>query len=111
MKLLMLAAAILISSAALRPQIVGQADPGSVKNIMTAPLHGVRGGARLAALNIERGVSYPSVIHLKGKVEIRANGFILRADEADYDESTGEVDARGIVKVTPYPPFDPKFEK
>jgi hypothetical protein len=32
-------------------------------------------------------------------VEIRTNGFILGADEADYDE----VEARGTVKVTPYP--------
>ena len=40
-------------------------------------------------------------MHLKGSVEIRVAGFILRADEADYNEKTGEIDAHGDVKVTP----------
>lgn len=107
MRLLGLAVTILISSIGLLPRVVGQdAAVGTVNQIMVAPLHGARGGARLAALNIERGVSYPSVVHLKGRVEIRANGYILHADEADYDENTGEVEARGTVRVTPYPPLD-----
>ena len=106
MKLLIIAAAILVPSAALLPQISEQAAAGSVKHMAAAPRNGVRGEARLAAIDIERGLPYPSVVHLKGSVEIRTNGFILHADEADYDEDTGEVEARGSVKVTPYPPLN-----
>jgi lipopolysaccharide assembly outer membrane protein LptD (OstA) len=103
MKALIFATAILVPSVALLPQIVGQVLAGPVKHIAAAQIDGVRGGARLSAVNIERDLPYPSVIHLKGTVEIKTNGFILRADEADYDEKTGEVEARGAVKVTPNP--------
>ena len=105
MKLLIFAAAILVASVALLPHIIGQVAPDSVKHITTAPPNGVRGGASLNALDIVRDLPYPSIVHLKGQVEIRADGFILRADEADYNENTGEVEARGTVKVTPYPPL------
>ena len=103
MRLLIFAAIVLVSSVALLPRIIGQVATGSIGHITTTPLKSIRGEARLAAFSIERGNSYPSVVHLKGTVEIRTNGFILRADEADYDENTGEVEARGTVKVTPYP--------
>jgi hypothetical protein len=59
--------------------------------------------SRPSALN---GAPYPSLLLLKGNVEVRTNGFIIRTDEADYDETTGEIEARGNVKVTPYPPLD-----
>lgn len=64
---------------------------------------------------IERGASYPSTIHLKGNVEVRTgvcvrtepghslscNGYtVLRADEADVDEDSGAVEARGHVRMT-----------
>ena len=66
-------------------------------------------------MEIEIGLPYPSVIHLKGSVEIRTpvcvvtgpgnawtcNGsVVLRADEADLHEDTGQIEASGNVKVT-----------
>jgi lipopolysaccharide assembly outer membrane protein LptD (OstA) len=41
------------------------------------------------------------VFHLKGAVEIRTDSILLKADEADYNHETGEIEARGNVKVTP----------
>jgi LPS-assembly protein len=37
------------------------------------------------------------VYHLRGKVEFENNSMLFRADELDYDESTGEIEARGHV--------------
>jgi lipopolysaccharide assembly outer membrane protein LptD (OstA) len=67
----------------------------------------------VAALEIERGAEYPTTVHLKGSVEIKmpvcvnqpagqtCNGYVvLRADEADYHEDSGQVEARGSVKIT-----------
>ena len=69
----------------------------------------------VAALDIERGLHYPSVIHLKGSVEIKtpvclatgkgsrqicAGYIILRADEADFHEDSSRIEARGNVTVT-----------
>jgi hypothetical protein len=61
-----------------------------------------------------------SLVHLQGNVEIRTccvwnqssgensnvrSGYvILRADEADYHEDTGEIEARGTVRIS----FQPK---
>jgi len=60
----------------------------------------------LAASHIERGASYPSVIHLKGNVEIKMKGLKLFADEADFNENDGKIEARGVVRVIPYPAVD-----
>jgi len=64
---------------------------------------------------LDRGSPYPSIVHLKGSVEIRqrvcirsgpgnalaCSGYsVLRADEADLQEDTGAVDARGSVRLT-----------
>jgi lipopolysaccharide assembly outer membrane protein LptD (OstA) len=104
MKLLLLTIGVSLTLFVLILRTAAQnAAPETVKQIAVAPLNDARGGARLAALNIERGAAYPSVVHLNGQVEIRTNGFILRADNADYNETTGEVEAHGSVKVTPYP--------
>ncbi|MGD0777130.1 MAG: hypothetical protein ABSC05_30285 [Candidatus Solibacter sp.] len=69
----------------------------------------------VAAREIEREGLYPSVIHLKGSVEIRTpvcvkagqgsvlncDGYIvLRADTADFHEGTGQIEAHGNVTVT-----------
>jgi lipopolysaccharide assembly outer membrane protein LptD (OstA) len=56
---------------------------------------------QLTASNIERGAKHPSIIRLKGNVEIKAKGLKLWADEADFDEATGEIKARGNVRVMP----------
>lgn len=101
MKRLILIVAMACQFGGFLPQATGQEQKIAVQKLhllVTGP-----GGGRVSALSIERGVRYPSVIHLKGDVEIRRSGMILRADEADYDEDTGEVEARGHVRVKPYP--------
>lgn len=41
------------------------------------------------------------VTHLEGRVEIAfGSGFILRSEQADYNSNTGEVAARGNVRMT-----------
>lgn len=69
----------------------------------------------VAALDIEREGLYPAIIHLKGSVEIKtpvclkggqsqalycAGYIVLHADEADFHEGSGQIDARGNVTVT-----------
>jgi lipopolysaccharide assembly outer membrane protein LptD (OstA) len=69
----------------------------------------------VAAMEIESELPHPSIIHLKGSVEIKTpvclhagrgnalvcNGsVVLRADEADFHEDTGQIEASGNVKVT-----------
>ena len=80
-----------------------------------APLNGNRPVA-LTARSIERGVEYPSIVELKGNVEIKTSvclpvgkqgkltcdGYmIVRADEVRFHEDTGEIEANGHVIVTP----------
>jgi lipopolysaccharide assembly outer membrane protein LptD (OstA) len=45
------------------------------------------------------------IYHLKGAVELRTDTLLLRADEADYNHETGEINAHGDVKVTPASPL------
>jgi hypothetical protein len=102
-KLLLVAAAALALSAQ------------DIKHVPLAPLNG-SGRGTATARSIEHGAEYPAVIHLKGDVEIRTpqciptgkgteincyGETIVRADEADYHEDTGEIEARGHVRVTP----------
>jgi hypothetical protein len=85
------------------------------QHLTVAPLSGSR-AVTLSALNIERGTSYPSVIQLKGNVEIktpvclpagRKNALvcdgevILQADSAEFHEDTGQIEAHGTVTVIP----------
>jgi hypothetical protein len=83
---------------------------------MAVPVSGGR-SALLDADEIERAADqYPSAVHLKGRVVIRipvcmlreengkpvCDGFtIIHADEATYQEDTGEIEATGLVRVTP----------
>jgi len=92
----------LIGLAVLQNSGLVHAQDSIQKHIMAAPANGGQ-GARLSALDIQRGPSYPSVIHLTGNVEIKSSGFIVQASAADYDEGTGEIHARGDVTVKPYP--------
>ena len=66
------------------------------------------GAATIQADSIERPVRFPSTIRLKGNVQIntkigvgdapaRLMIMTVRADEADYHEDTGEIEARGSV--------------
>jgi lipopolysaccharide assembly outer membrane protein LptD (OstA) len=61
---------------------------------------------QVAASSIERGAEYPSVIRLKGNVEIKMKGLKLFADEVDFNEGNGEIEARGVVRIVPYPVLD-----
>jgi lipopolysaccharide assembly outer membrane protein LptD (OstA) len=94
----MFAAAMFVASSAL---LLPQVTPDPLKHLTTATIDGARGGARLSAVDIERDIPYPSTVHLKGSVEVKVAAFTLRAEEADYNEKTGEIDAHGDVKVTP----------
>lgn len=40
-----------------------------------------------------------SIIQLKGNVQIKTDAMVLMADEVDYGETTGEIQARGIVRI------------
>ena len=101
----MFAGAILVASGAL---LLPQVAPDPLKHLTAAQIEGAPGGARLSAVDIERDIPYPSMVHLKGSVEIRVAGFTLRADEADYNEKTGEIEAHGDVRVTPTSPLIPR---
>ena len=84
--------------------------------MIVAPVNGAPRPASLSANEIERGGHYPSIVHLKGAVEIKSpvclsvgkpgkpicdGSMILRADEATYHEDTGQIEAAGSVTVTP----------
>ena len=43
------------------------------------------------------------VFHLKGEVQIRTDAFSVTADEAAYQESNGEIEAQGELRVKPVP--------
>jgi len=94
--------AALVALALMQHSELARAQEAARKHLATAPVNGRR-QALLSADSIQRGVSYPSIVHLSGNVEVRSTGFIVQADSAEYDESTGEVHARGEVIVKPYP--------
>jgi lipopolysaccharide assembly outer membrane protein LptD (OstA) len=77
------------------------------------------GRVALTALSIQQDLSNKateSIVHSKGNVELRMTtcapsgkdifaceaAMVLRADEVDYNETTGEIDARGNVRIAPY---------
>ena len=88
---------------------------GQLKHL-SVPIAGSVQPLAVAAIEISReGVQYPSVIHLKGNVEIKmpvcvtigpgsaqscAREIVFRADEADLHEESGQIDAKGSVSVT-----------
>jgi lipopolysaccharide assembly outer membrane protein LptD (OstA) len=56
------------------------------------------GEVSLRALTITKD---GAITHLRGNVEIGiGGGFILRSEQADYNSNTGEVAARGNVRIT-----------
>jgi lipopolysaccharide assembly outer membrane protein LptD (OstA) len=60
--------------------------------------------ARIAALESAMAAApktNPRLTHLKGNVEIRTNTMTLTADEAYFNEDTGEIEASGTVRVKP----------
>jgi lipopolysaccharide assembly outer membrane protein LptD (OstA) len=107
MKTFMVSVAICLAGVFLS-SAVAQTGADEIKHVTLVAKQGQRGAVYASALSVEKGSPYPSVAHLKGNVEIRANGFILRAAQADYDEVSGEIKASGNVTVVPYPPLDQK---
>lgn len=69
----------------------------NVKHFQIATPEGPNIG--LSALNIERHADTPDLIELKGGVEIKTKDMILHSDDAIYNQKTGEIEARGIVRI------------
>ena len=104
MKLLILGGMLACQCTSVLPQAIGQEN--KLNLMATGPL----GSITLQADSILRRPSYPSVIQLKGNVEIKTKTvvqdsplrlmiMVVRADEADYHEDTSEIEARGTVRV------------
>jgi len=53
------------------------------------------------SVNVQAGaqVVTGSILHLKGAVQITTDQHIIRADEADFDVTTGDIEARGNVQA------------
>ena len=49
-----------------------------------------------AADNIQR---QDQVMQLRGNVEIRTHDMALHADDVTYNQKTGEIEARGMVRI------------
>ena len=86
---------------------------GQVKHILV-PIANSAQPLAVAAMEVDRPVQYPSVVHLKGAVEIRmpvcvvtgpgtaqhcAGEIVFHADEADLHEGTGQIEARGGATI------------
>ena len=86
---------ILALACAITMANAGQVNPAAErKYVMMATPEGPN--ISLTATAIQRQT--PKV-QLRGNVEIRTKDMILRADEADYDQNTGEIEARGTVRI------------
>jgi lipopolysaccharide assembly outer membrane protein LptD (OstA) len=87
---------------------------GQLKHLIVPTMTSAR-PVSVAAMEIESQLPHPSIMHLKGSVEIRTpvclhtgpgnelacdGSVVLRADEANFHEDTGQIEASGNVKVT-----------
>jgi hypothetical protein len=87
---------------------------GQLKHI-SVPIASSAQPLAVAAMEIDRELQYPSVIHLKGAVEIKmpvcvvtgpgtaqncAGEIVFHANEADLHEDTGQIEAKGGAKIT-----------
>jgi len=100
----------------LLPVVTGQENRPEIKHLFV-PSPERNMGASVAAANIERGADYPSVVRLRGSVEIKVpvcvriggdqnplqcrGEFIVRADSAEMHEDTGAIEAHGNVRIVP----------
>ena len=95
--------------------VPGQQNAPEKKHVVASPRNATQ-SVTMEARSIERGLPYPSVIRLKGDVLIKTpvclpvgqqsgivcdGHMIVRADEAEVDEETGEIRPHGNVVVTP----------
>jgi hypothetical protein len=87
---------------------------GQLKHI-SVPIASSAQPLAVAAMEIDRELQYPSVIHLKGAVEIKmpicvvtgpgtaqdcAGEIIFHADEANLHEDTGQIEAKGGARIS-----------
>lgn len=94
--------------------LTAQDRPAELKHLSVPTATSVR-PVEVAALEVVRELPYPSVIHLKGSVEIKtpvclvtgpgtaqscAGYVVLHADQADLHEDSGQIEASGSVRVT-----------
>lgn len=80
--------------------LTGQ-DNSQVKHLTVGPLANGRPAVptvSLAAKSLEQNAG---IVYLKGSVEISLGAHTLLADEAEYDQDSGEIQARGNVRVKP----------
>ena len=88
-------------------------SPGQQKHLSVPIANSVQPLA-VAAVEIDRGVQYPSILHLKGNVEIRmpvcvaivagsaqkcSGVIVFRADEVYLHEDMGQIEAKGPATV------------
>jgi hypothetical protein len=113
---------ILVLGIAIVCQLMGQDKAEKLYLIMGAP----GGKVALSAFSMQRDLSSPAttpIIQLKGNAEIRMIACLptgkddavvceetvtVHADEAEYNEKSGEINARGNVRMTPHVPGPPK---
>jgi hypothetical protein len=115
LKPLLLAVAVVLMLVTMQWTRAQDKQEPQLKHLTASPANFVR-PAFLTALSIERGVEYPSLVRLKGSVEIKTpvclpvgnnsalvcdGEMIIRADAAEFDEGTGEIEAHGHVHITP----------
>ena len=94
-----------------------QSQPAGELKHLVVPLEGASHNIQLTAQSIDRiDGRYPSIVRLKGSVEIKSpvciqpdpaqrivcDGYmIVRADEAEVNEATGRIESHGNVTVIP----------
>lgn len=94
---------------------IAQENTAELKNLIAVPMNSSR-PVSLIALSIDHSLKYPRVISMKGKVEIKTpvclpvgkhnatvcdGDMVVHADEAEFNEDTGEIQARGNVEIIP----------
>jgi len=122
MKLLTLGVAVACQISAFAALAMCQEKEAQPERLhITRPFPDAPGRVELTASSIERELSNKeseSIFQLKGKVEVRMvtcgrgsrgncmvcdqGSMMLHADAVDYNEKTGEISARGNVRLTPY---------
>ncbi len=98
-------AVLAFDSLAAKPQNLTDASTKNEVHISTTLPSGQP--VRLSALSVDRNwVTF--VTHLRGNVQVEMREtvqggtlyFVVRADEADFNEKTGELTPRGNVRIT-----------
>lgn len=90
---------LVIMCLALLP-LTAQENP-EIKHLTLGPLPNIRPVAaaiHLAARDLDQ---LAGIVYLKGSVEINLGTYSLLADEAEYDQNSGEIQASGNVHLKP----------